>query len=74
MFLFTSFILPLDNILSHSKLGALVTITTLVEIATIKGEATIIVASTFFSFKEYEKFGGGFYTNNLLSHLLKLST
>ncbi len=74
MFLFTSFILPLDNILSHSKVGASVTITTLIEIASVRGEATITVASTFFSFEEYEKFGGGSYTSDLLSHLLKLST
>jgi len=55
-------------------LGASVTITTLIEIASVRGEATITVASTLFSFEEYEKFGGGSYTSDLLSHLLKLST
>jgi membrane associated rhomboid family serine protease len=74
MFLFTSLILPLENILSHSKLGALVAIIAIVGVATRRGRATTIVTSPLLSFEKYEKFGGGSYTINLLSHLLKLNT
>jgi len=73
MFLFINFIISLENILSHFKLGVSTTISAIVGIATIGGRTTT-VAFTLLSVKEYEKFGGGSYTSNLLSHLLKLST
>jgi hypothetical protein len=46
MFLFTNLIPPLENILSHSKLGVFTTITIGVGIAIVRGGTISIVAST----------------------------
>ncbi len=74
MFLFTSLISPLENIVSHSKLGTSTTITIVIGVVLVGRGITVTITFVLFSLEEYEEFGGGSYTNDVLSHLLKLNT
>jgi hypothetical protein len=55
-------------------LGTSTTITIVIGVVLVGRGITVTITFVLFSLEEYEEFGGGSYTNDLLSHLLKLNT